>query len=1585
MRTLTFWLLFFILNPSIFAQNESAQQQTGESSGLQIPLSPFTCGPEFYFTIGPGELSVLDPNNLSGGLQLLYSLPENVNATGYNPLDDYIYAIGKGSLDGHVLRLHSDGIVEDLGDIGLTISPVVGGFAPDGLWYIKEGNTQEIAIIDVAALSYTMTDPGTLFDGKDWAYHYENDKFYGVHDGILYSYDPATNAVESFPVSGFDPSDGVTCGAAFYSDDGFIYVLNNKSGYLYRIDVDAQVAFFLHAGPTDLTSVDGCACPYSPPPFPVVYAEPDNFCLEADGTQSYFIHDNDEVNLANLDFNTFSVIVPPMYGTINYNSATGELTYTANGSPQSDSFVYEICCDGPAVTCDQATVYIEAPETASFNLFGPYCVGDIPDDLPGTSNEGIIGDWLPNNISTDFPGTYDFEFTPDPSLHDCALPTTITVEVLPVETPNFILPGPFCVGDTPENLPDFSLEGINGSWFPEVILTDSPGDLVYTFTPDPTLHPCGTLFEMTITVYETTTPYFEIPADLCQFETPPDLPYISEDGVEGSWFPPVINTDAPGSYEYTFTPDPTNFPCAEIAVFNVNVNVEQEPNFSIPASYCLGENPIELPNLSDEGISGTWDPVEINTDLPGNTVYTFTPDPTFYPCSEPFELTVSILDEIEPSFSLPTSLCQFDSAPDLPETSQEGISGSWEPSVLPTDASGTFDLTFTPDPDLFPCAEPVLHTVTVYLEEEPSFSLPVSYCLGDNPEELPDTSTEGINGSWDPVSINTSVAGSTVYTFTPDPGLHPCGKDYNLTVTILDQIQPSFSLPTALCQFENAPDLPDTSLEGVPGNWEPGIISTDASGTYSFIFTPDQTQFPCADPVTVVIDIGATIEPTFDAFGPYCQFDVSPVLPQNSNNGIAGFWSPDTILTDIPGDYTFIFTPDPTLHPCVPPDTVDIRVSGQEQASFSFVREFCQSETPVVLPATSVEGISGSWSPSVITTDQAGTSIYTFTPDSGLHPCGIPTQTEVVVHPKVDIAVIDQTCADDLGSYSLEILVTGGTAPILVETAAGYTVTDLGGTYYLVESIASGSGVEITVTDDKGCAAILVSEPHFCDCPEIDPPTGAINANYCFGESPATALQVDDPGTGYEIQWFSEDSLFLSNGTTYLPETAGTYYAVIVDPVNLCASEWIPLQLDENPALVIEGYSSICDGSTGPYEIKITVTGGTPGYEVVAGGLPIDNIDPNTYIISDVADINGWTIGISDAIGCTADAFIQPVILPLPIAEAGPDQVIDCFDGMVMLEGNTAQPGQSDFEWTSENPAFSSSVMQPEVNESGIYYLTVTDQVTGCQSFDSVTVEDPEYPEFGFAVEPILCFGDQNGEIRFTGLQGGLEPYLFSIDEGENYYLDNTFNALAPGVYDLVVQDAQGCESTVQVILEEPDPIQIVLDVEELIQFGDQVQIDVETNLEEDAIAVIQWDPSEGLNCVDCLEPKASPLKDTEYTLLLTDTSGCSQMTSVLIRVEENKDVFIPNVFSPNGDQLNDYFYIKSNDNIERIEVLRVFHRWGHLVFESLNQLPDEPHNGWDGRFKGELLTPDVFTYYAKIRLISGSTLVVYGDLTLLR
>ncbi len=87
--------------------------------------------------------------------------------------------------------------------------------------------------------------------------------------------------------------------------------------------------------------------------------------------------------------------------------------------------------------------------------------------------------------------------------------------------------------------------------------------------------------------------------------------------------------------------------------------------------------------------------------------------------------------------------------------------------------------------------------------------------------------------------------------------------------------------------------------------------------------------------------------------------------------------------------------------------------------------------------------------------------------------------------------------------------------------------------------------------------------------------------------------------------------------------------------------------------------------------------------------------------------------------------------------------------------------------------------------------------------------------------------------------------------------------------------------------------------------------------------------------------------------------------------------MFIPNTFSPNGDGNNDIFLVYGQD-IRTLD-LKVFNRWGELVFESDNQF-----NGWDGTYKGQLQTPAVFTYVANITFLNNKKIQKKGSITLL-
>ncbi|MBK9330090.1 MAG: hypothetical protein IPM95_12490 [Sphingobacteriales bacterium] len=115
---------------------------------------------------------------------------------------------------------------------------------------------------------------------------------------------------------------------------------------------------------------------------------------------------------------------------------------------------------------------------------------------------------------------------------------------------------------------------------------------------------------------------------------------------------------------------------------------------------------------------------------------------------------------------------------------------------------------------------------------------------------------------------------------------------------------------------------------------------------------------------------------------PYCVGATPGSLPTTSTNGITGTWSPSNISTANAGTSTYTFTPTAGL--CATTATRTVTINANITPTFNSYGPYCVGATPGSLPTTSTNGITGTWSPSNISTANAGTSTYTFTPTAGL-------------------------------------------------------------------------------------------------------------------------------------------------------------------------------------------------------------------------------------------------------------------------------------------------------------------------------------------------------------------------------------------------------------------------------------------------------------------------------------------------------------------------------------------------------------------------------------------------------------------------
>jgi gliding motility-associated-like protein len=145
------------------------------------------------------------------------------------------------------------------------------------------------------------------------------------------------------------------------------------------------------------------------------------------------------------------------------------------------------------------------------------------------------------------------------------------------------------------------------------------------------------------------------------------------------------------------------------------------------------------------------------------------------------------------------------------------------------------------------------------------------------------------------------------------------------------------------------------------------------------------------------------------------------------------------------------------------------------------------------------------------------------------------------------------------------------------------------------------------------------------------------------------------------------------------------------------------------------------------------------------------------------------------------------------------------------------------------------------------------------------------------------------------------------------------------------------------------------------------------------------WTPSAYLDCNTCANPAASPTFATEYTVTVTDANSCTSTDSILVKTICNGvNYFLPNTFSPNGDGVNDVFYPRG-DNLYNIQSMRIFNRWGQMVFERKNFPANSSSDGWDGTFNGRPAQSDAYVYIVEVICNNGQIVALHGDVTLVR
>jgi gliding motility-associated-like protein len=1141
---------------------------------------------------------------------------------------------------------------------------------------------------------------------------------------------------------------------------------------------------------------------------------------------------------------TFAPIPPfcqgtsaPVLPTTSLNGITGTWNPAVVSNTASGTYTFTPTpgqCGWP--TTMNITVTPRTTPTFGFGTSLTICAGQSVPTLPTTSSNGITGTWSPATVDNQNSGTYTF--TPTAGL--CANPTTFTVTVTPNITPTFTFGSSLniCAGQSVPTLPTTSNNGITGTWSPSIVDNQNSG--TYTFTP--TTGVCALPITFTVTVNPNVTPTFNFGTSLtiCSGQAVPTLPTTSDNSITGTWNPAVVSNTTSGTY--TFTPTPGL--CALPTTFSVTVNPNITPTFSFGTSLtiCAGQAVPTLPTTSANGITGTWSPSSIDNQNSGT--YTFTP--TAGLCALPTTFTVTVTPNVTPTFSYGTSLtiCAGQSVPTLSTTSTNGITGTWSPSIVDNQNSGTY--TFTPTAGL--CALPVTFTVTVNPNVTPLFSFGTSLtiCAGQSVPSLPTTSDNSITGTWSPSTVSNQNSGT--YTFTPTAGL--CAVPTTFTVTVNPNIPPTFSFGTALtiCAGGIVPALPTTSTNGITGTWSPSTVDNFNSAVYTF--TP--TAGLCATTATFTVTVNPIIDPIF-GFGAsqsICAGSTAPTLPTTSTNNITGTWSPSTVDNQNSGTYTF--TPTPGL--CANPATFTVTVNPNVTPTFAFgtTLTICAGDAVPTLPTTSSNGITGTWSPSTVNNQNSGS--YTFTPTAGL--CALPTTFVVTVNPNI-------TPTFNFGT-TLSIC-TGGTVPTLPTTSSN----GITGTWSPSTVDDQNSGV-YTFTPTAGLCAV--------------PATFTVTVNPIltptFGIG--TSLTICAGGTVPSLPTTSTNNITGTwNPSTVNNQNSGTY--TFTPTVGQCAVQTtftVTVTTNAIPVFDFGSSLSICTGGTVP-TLPTTSNNGLAG----------------TWSPSIVSNQASGTYTFTPAAGqCVTPVTFTVTVNPIvtPVFNFGTFQSVCAGTTAPIL--TTTSTNNITGTWS---PAIVSNLV------SGTY--TFTPSVGQCATNATFTYEVNEIPTVSVRTDTTVY----DGEI--------IPGVTFETSPGASLNWTNSNSTIGLG------SSGSGNISAFTAINRGNDPV----------------------------VSTIVVTPS------------------------VNGCTGIGQSYKITV-LPLDKDVFVPNAFSPNGDGKNDILYIYGN-YIDKV-TMRIFNQWGQQI-----AMITDKSQGWNGMHKGNYQPVGVYVYVLRVVLTDGKTIDKKGSITLVR
>jgi len=839
-----------------------------------------------------------------------------------------------------------------------------------------------------------------------------------------------------------------------------------------------------------------------------------------------------------------------------------------------------------------------------------------------------------------------------------------------------------------------------------------------------------------------------------------------------------------------------------------------------------------------------------------------------------------------------------------------------------------------------------------------------------------------IIGASNDYNIIWSTASDSNYIFDLPPG------DYSVTITTIDGCTwtQSYALSLNSDLDITAEVVDNPCFQGQEGSinlqiennnspysilWNNGSMDEDLSnisaGLYEFSLID---SFGCAYNYSYDVVEGLDFVYSTSLTEPECNGASDGSINITPSAGALPFsylWSTGETtksISNIPAGYYYLTITD--NEGCIKLDTFLLAENSNLEVSENTVHNLCYGDSQGQISLAISGGLAPyevMWSNTATTTilSSLSTGEYSVLITDAL---GCTINQQYTVTQPDSLGIIDAIelplCHDDLGSISIEGF--GGIEPYTFSWSNGATSSTI--------IIEPGNTYNVTLTDANNC---FVTQDFIVEeIVDIDIVVLSVSQSGSSNDNGEIVIDVSGGTSPYQILWDDGQIGLIASGLGY-----GIHTVNVID-ANGCMAQ-LSINIDYDPLLIQATLThNLCYG-----ECKGTVV-----LEISEGILPYIIIWSDGQTTQTATDLcNGiYQATIVDATGSDIITEVFNILSPTQINIDGQVFDISCVgidDGQI---GVDASGGSLPFEYSWDNGMTSKDIISLS---PGVYQVTVIDE-NDCINSSSYTLEDIPLIDFELGIKDFDC-DDEFTSIEVIG--DNIYNYPLYINDIE-VILDenNQIINLVPGSYRLSYEINETCIIHLDEIeIVNPNETQINLNIESaVLKYGDLLELTLDITSE---IAItgfsIDWKVINYFECTEtydegqCKTITITAEENEVVEVTFTNSRGCTKSLIVEIRVDDTVDLYIPNVFSPNGDGINDFFNIKSNHKDISVNRFMIFDRWGNNVYFQQNVLLSELLS-WNGLFGDKNAVDGVYVYLLELTTKSGKSIIKAGDVTLI-